>query len=154
MKREIRYLELKSGFGDHGPAWIAEVKFSKSGQTVYFNNHALKKLKSPGVSGNFYDLETGEDWWVSGVKKNGQDRHWAGGGKIMIDKEVIPKYLNMVDFSTLPEKHFTVVSLDQNFDKSRFNNIENQTLENTPALFRNDERSYWDDNKRKLVAKV
>lgn len=150
MKREIRYLELKSGFGDRGPAWIAEVEFSKSGQTVYFNNKALKK--GLGYSGNHFDIETGEEWWVSGVKKNGQDRHWAGGGKIMIDKAVIPQYLKIVDFSTLPEKHFTVVSLDQNFDKSRFNTLENEAVKNTPILLRSDERSYWDDNKRRLIA--
>jgi hypothetical protein len=36
MKDRIMYVELKSGFSDDGPAWIGKVKFSKSGQTVYF----------------------------------------------------------------------------------------------------------------------
>ncbi len=84
MKESIRYIELKSGFSDNGPAWIAKIKFSKSGQTVYFNGMALKKLKRPGIAGNYYDIETGEEYWISGVKINGQDRHWAGGGKIFV----------------------------------------------------------------------
>ncbi len=50
MKPEIRYIENKSA-GYDGPAWIGYVEFSKSGQTVYFNNKALKKLKVPGISG-------------------------------------------------------------------------------------------------------
>ena len=33
----IRYIELKTGFSDRGPAWIGKVVFSKSGQTIYFN---------------------------------------------------------------------------------------------------------------------
>ncbi len=85
MKPEIRYIENKSA-GYDGPAWIGYVEFSKSGQTVYFNNKALKKLKVPGISGNHFDIETGEEYWVSGVKKNGQDRHYMGSGKIMIDQ--------------------------------------------------------------------
>ena len=94
MKREIRYIELKSGFSDDGPAWIAEVTYSKSGQTVYFNDMALKKRKTPGVwGGNHYDIETGEEYWVSGVKKKGEDRHWAGGGRILVDKDIVDEYL-------------------------------------------------------------
>lgn len=47
MKSKIMYIENKSN-GHHGPAWIGLIEFSKSGQTVYFNNKALKKLKNPG----------------------------------------------------------------------------------------------------------
>ena len=31
-------------------------------------------------------METGESYWVSGVKKDGQDRHWAGSGKVLIER--------------------------------------------------------------------
>ena len=73
---DIRYIELKTGYNDDGPAWIGNVKESKSGQTVYFNNHAFQKYN--GVRGNYVDVETGEEYWISRPKKNGQDRHWAG----------------------------------------------------------------------------
>ena len=38
---DIRYIELKAGYNDNGPAWIGNVKESKSGKTIYFNDHAL-----------------------------------------------------------------------------------------------------------------
>jgi hypothetical protein len=76
----LRYIELKSGYGDSGPAWIAKVKLSRSKTTVYFNGCALKKAKGGGISGNYFDLESGEEFWISGIKKNGEDRHWAGPG--------------------------------------------------------------------------
>ena len=44
MKPKLRYIELKSGFGDNGSAWIGMAEFSKSGRTVYFNGKALKNL--------------------------------------------------------------------------------------------------------------
>ena len=34
----IKYIELKTGYNDDGPAWIGNVKESKSGKTVYFND--------------------------------------------------------------------------------------------------------------------
>jgi hypothetical protein len=42
----IRYVELKSGYHDDGPAWIARVLVSKPGRTVYFNGKALKDVAS------------------------------------------------------------------------------------------------------------
>ena len=42
MKSELKYIELKSGFGDTGLAWIGMAEFSKSGRTVYFNGKLLK----------------------------------------------------------------------------------------------------------------
>ena len=57
---DIRYIELKTGYHDDGPAWIGNVKESKSGQTVYFNNHAFKKYNC--TRGNYVDVETGEGY--------------------------------------------------------------------------------------------
>jgi hypothetical protein len=146
MESKIMYIENKSS-GHHGPAWIGFVDFSKSGQTVYFNNKALKKLKNPGIYGNHFDVETGEEYWVSGVKKNGQDRHWCGGGKIMIDKNSIDEYLKLVDFNNLDEKYFTIIEFAET-DKSRFNEIENTEVEQRN---KSREASYWDNNRRKII---
>lgn len=145
MQSKIMYIENKSK-GHHGLAWIGFAEFSKSGQTVYFDGKALKKLKICGISGNHFDIETGEEYWVSGVKKNGQNRHQFGGGKIMIDKKSIDEYLKLVDFDIIDEKNFTIIEFSKT-DKSRFNEIENTEIE-----FMNESRSatYWDNNKRKL----
>ncbi|UFH33522.1 hypothetical protein LNP04_07385 [Chryseobacterium sp. C-71] len=146
MKSKIMYLENKSS-GHNGLAWIGFVEFSKTGQTIYFDGKALKKLKNPGINANHFDIETGEEYWVSGVKKNGQDRHWCGGGKIMIDRSSINEYLKLVDFDVVDEKYFIVIEFKKT-NKTRFNELENSEIE-----FRNDSRSasFWDNNKRKLI---
>jgi hypothetical protein len=69
------YIELKSGYEHDGPAWIGQAKFSRTGTTIYFNNRVFKKFRTSQFSANYYDLETEEEYWISGVKKNGKDRH-------------------------------------------------------------------------------
>jgi len=149
MKPVIKYIELKTGFSDNGPAWIGLAEFSKSGQTIYFNNMALKKLKNPGIGANHFDIETGEEYWISGIKINGQDRHWAGGGKVMIEESIIDDYLSLVNFSIIDKKHFEVINIDREFDKSRFDKIENEEgFTDAPTEYY---QWYWDNNRRKLI---
>lgn len=124
MQDRIMYIEQKTGFNDNGPAWIGKVQFSKTGRTIYFNGKAFKSLSGTGIYANYYDLETGDEYWISGVKKNGQDRHSAGGGKIMIDRRIIDEYLTLVDFTTLDPKTFELTDI-QPTDKKRFVEIEN-----------------------------
>ncbi|MFC4632367.1 mannose-1-phosphate guanylyltransferase [Dokdonia ponticola] len=128
MKPTLKYIELKSGFGDSGPAWIGHVEFSKSGRTVYFNGKAFKNMNAMGVDGgNHYDIETRDEYWISGIKKNGTDRHWAGGGKIMIDRNVVGQYLEMVHFTTLDKNRFELVYVMPT-DKQKFIAIENRKI--------------------------
>lgn len=65
-KISIKYIELKSGYNDDGPAWIGNVLESKSGKTLYFNNHAFQRCR--GYSGNYYDVENDDIYWISGLK--------------------------------------------------------------------------------------
>ena len=53
----LKFIELKSGYNDNGPAWIARVKLSKSGRTIYFDGRALKQ-GGRGAPGNFFDRAT------------------------------------------------------------------------------------------------
>ena len=122
----IRYVELKSGYHDDGPAWIARVAVSKSGRTVYFNGKALKR-STQLASGNYYDVETAETYWVSGVKKRGGDRHWAGRGKITIDAGAVDEYLHITGATELDPSTFVVSAAIQAPDASRFHDLENQT---------------------------
>ena len=125
MKPDLRYIELKSGFNDNGPAWIGIAEFSKSGRTVYFNGKALKSLNGKGVSGNYYDLEDRDEYWISGIKKDGTDRHWARGGKIMIDRNVVNLYLSKVNFNVLDKNRFELTDIKPT-DKQKFVELENK----------------------------
>ncbi len=128
MNTKLIYVELKSGYGDNGPAWIGMPAYSKSKQTIYFHGKALKKM-SGGISGNYYDLETADEYWVSGVKKNGEDRHWAGSGIILIDNDVIDEYLEFTGKGSLDKSKFEVVELDKRNIKDKIHEIENEPIE-------------------------
>lgn len=45
MAHDLMYIELKTGYSDDGPAWIGYVKASKSGKTLYFNDHAFQNAE-------------------------------------------------------------------------------------------------------------
>ncbi len=147
MKRQLTYIELKTGYSDNGPAWIGLVEFSKTGQTLYFDNKALKRQKIPSSNSNHYDIETGDDYWVSGVKKNGQDRHWAGNGKIMIDKNSIDDYLSFTNAKELNLTKFQIIEFKKT-DKERISKIENTVL--TDEEFNENSRQYWDKGSKKF----
>jgi hypothetical protein len=129
MKPEIKYIELKSGYEDDGPAWIGVVEFSKTGQTIYFNGRAFKG----NGHGLCFDIETREVYWVTGVKKEGQNRHWAGKGKIMIDKLVVDDYLKLKGWPCLDLNKYQLVDIEK-ADKQRFVAIENESLETVAVL--------------------
>jgi len=119
----LRYIELKSGYSDDGPAWIGRVQLSRSGRTVYFDGKALKR--GQGISGNHFDLLTGEEYWISCIKKKGQDRHWAGGGKITIEAAVVDEYLKIINRNELDRSTFIVSRTIRPSDPANFRDVEN-----------------------------
>ena len=124
----LRYIELKTGYADNGPAWIARVKLSKSGRTIYFNGKALKRA-ARGVSGNHYDVQTGQEYWVSGVKKRGLDRHWAGSGIVSIEAAAVSEYLQLTGAEELDGSRFQVIADLEEPDPSQFTALENEALQ-------------------------
>jgi hypothetical protein len=123
----IRYIELKTGYNDNGSAWIGRVQVSRSGQTVYFNGKAFKR-RGGGASGNHFDVETGDNYWISGVKKDGRDRHWAGSGKITIEASAVDEYLEMSAQERLDPSRFVVSSSILPTDPAKFHHLENERL--------------------------
>jgi hypothetical protein len=129
----LRHIELKSGHADNGPAdngpaWIGYVTPSKSGRTLYFNGRGLMKLKGQrrGESGgNYIDMVSGESFWISGVKKNGQDRHWAGSGKVQVEDAAVPEYLKVIGAATLDPSRCEVTNAIRPTDIARLSKLAN-----------------------------
>jgi len=93
----LKYIEKKTGHNNDGPAWIGNVAVSKSGRTVYFNGLAFKRVSGrSGAGGNHQDVATGDEYWISNVKKNGADRHWSGNGIVKIERAAVEEYLDSV----------------------------------------------------------
>jgi hypothetical protein len=84
------YVECKGSADHRGRARICRVRFSQTGKTIYVGG--LKLQRGSGIYGNYFDIETGIEYWVSGPKRNGEDRHWTGGGEVRIDPEVVDEY--------------------------------------------------------------
>lgn len=91
MKSRIMYIELKNR-NDNGPARIGKVTFSKTGKTIYYRDKQFRSLKGKGIYANYFDVYNGDKYWISGCKKKGQDRHWAGSGPVEIDDDAREEY--------------------------------------------------------------
>ena len=87
----IMYIENKSGGLAGGDARIGRVSFSKTGSTLYYKDLAFKSLKG-GYKANYYELETREEYWISGPKRNGSDRLYGERVPILIDEDVREDY--------------------------------------------------------------
>ena len=131
----LRYIELKSGYSDNGPAWIAYMTPSKSGRTLYFNGRGLMKLKGQrrgGSGGNYVDMETGESFWVSGVKKDREDRHWAGSGKVRIEAAAVLDYLDTIKAKALDTSRCEIVHSVIPTDIERLSQLANSSGKGWP----------------------
>jgi hypothetical protein len=125
MKPELIYVEKSNGSNHDGDAWIGKCSYSKTGLSIYFDGKAFKKSRN--FSSNYYDLDSGEEYWISGIKKDGSNRHKFGKGLINIDKSVIDEYLTIIGESNLSKTKFNVVELINIPNKELATEIENET---------------------------
>jgi hypothetical protein len=87
----IMYIERKSG-NLIGEACIGRVTFSRTGCTLYYRGQRFQSLKGAGFKSNYADMETGEDYWISGPKRDGRDRLYDERLPIEIDDDVREEY--------------------------------------------------------------
>lgn len=92
------YIEDKSE-GLSGPARIGRVTFSKTGQTLYYQGRTFASLKGNGYKANYYDVDSGEHFWISGCKKSGVDALYSN--TVTIDEDVLDEY--WVEIRNKPE---------------------------------------------------
>ena len=125
-QRILKYIELKTGFHDDGPAWIGYVLPSKTGRTLYFNDRALRIEN--GWDSNYFDVETGERFWISGVKQDETNRHWTAKARtpIQIDRRAVAEYCVRSGRERLDPKLFQIVDLEDRFPVERIKLLENR----------------------------
>ena len=88
-KTRIMYIENKSD-GIVGDARIGRVTFSKTGQSLYYDEKTFQSLNGRGFKSNYYEVETGDEYWISGCKKDGTDALYSN--KVEIDGDVWDEY--------------------------------------------------------------
>src|SRR3954464_4211710 len=91
MKSRIMYIERKAGELT-GEARIGRVSFSKSGRTLSYAGKTFQSLKGAGYKANYVDVETGEEYWISGCKREGGDRLYGERVPVEIDADVRDEY--------------------------------------------------------------
>jgi hypothetical protein len=101
MAQRIMYVQLKTGHDtDRGPSWVGWVRFSRTWKTAYFRGRTLRRW--PGMSdANFYDVETEEEFWLSGPKRDRTDGRY-GPDLPEIDDDARRPYEQFLRGSPLP----------------------------------------------------
>jgi hypothetical protein len=85
------YIECKAG-ELVGAARIGRVSFSKTWKTIYYRGRVFQRIPGGGFKSNYFDKETGSDYWISGPKKDGSDRLHGERLPIQIDDDVRDEY--------------------------------------------------------------
>jgi hypothetical protein len=88
------YIERKNELNSDD-ARIGRVRMSKTGATLYYNGMEFKSLKG-GYKANYYEIESGDEFWISGCKRDGTDRLYVSGKPVWIDEDVREEYWTVV----------------------------------------------------------
>lgn len=103
MRTRIMYIEDKSE-GLTGPCRIGRVQFSKSGQSLYYGGRMFQRLGGQGFKANYFDAETGEEFWISGPRRDGADGLY---GRITqaedVDADVAEAYWKDIRGAAMPK---------------------------------------------------
>lgn len=95
MQSRIMYIEHKAG-ALIGPARIGRVRFSRTGRTLYYQGQKFQSLKGKGFKANYFDVDKGDEYWISGCRKDGYDRLYGERMPIEIDDDVRAEYWTQI----------------------------------------------------------
>ena len=90
-KTRIMYIECKAGELT-GPARIGRVTYSKTGSSIYYGGKSFQSLKGKGFKANYFEVESGDEYWISGPRRDGADRLYGERVPVEIDEDVRTEY--------------------------------------------------------------
>lgn len=91
MATRIMYVERKAGELT-GAARIGRVTFSKNRKTLLYRGKQFRSLHGRGFKANYYEVESKDEYWISGCRQDGQDRLYGERLPVEIDEEVREEY--------------------------------------------------------------
>lgn len=89
-KSRIMWVENKNGDGIVGSVRIGRVTYSKSGKSVYYKGKRLETLSGKGFKANYFEVSSGDYYWISGCRKDGKDALY--NTNVEIDDDVRVEY--------------------------------------------------------------
>jgi hypothetical protein len=78
----------------NGPARVGRVTFSKTGRTLYYNGRAFQR--GHGFKSNFFEVGVGGEYWISGPRRDGEDRLYPSNIPVEIDDDVREEYWTVI----------------------------------------------------------
>jgi hypothetical protein len=87
----IMYIECKDGTLD-GPARVGRVTFTRTGAMLRYRDQSFQSQKGAGFKSNYFEIETGSEYWISGPRRDGEDRLYGKGLPVEIDEDVREEY--------------------------------------------------------------
>lgn len=88
-RQEIMYIEDKSK-GIYGPARIGRVTYSKTGKSLTYQGKEFESLKGHGFKANYFEVESGDRYWISGCHRDGGDALYST--IVDVDEDVRQEY--------------------------------------------------------------
>jgi hypothetical protein len=73
-----------------GPERIRWVKVMDRGKRLEYKDQVFRTLRGRGFKSNYYDTATGEEYWISGCHKDGQDALYSTDAEI--DEDALDEY--------------------------------------------------------------
>lgn len=100
MARRIMFVQQKTGYDiDQGPSWIGWVDFNRTWKTARVHGRVLRRFQ--GIDSNFYDVETGEWFWLSGPKRDRTDARY-GPRSTPVEEDAREAYEAFLNGAPLP----------------------------------------------------
>jgi len=105
MAERIMFVQLKTGFNTGvGPCWIGRVRFTKTWRTAYFHGRTLRRTTGTAyanMDANFRDVESGEEFWISGPKRDRTDARYSHQHPV-VEEDVQLEYEAFLGGAPLP----------------------------------------------------
>ena len=88
MKR-VMWIEYK-GDGIVGPARIGWVNVRDKGKRLDYRNQSFRSQRGHGFKSNYYDIKTGDQYWISGCRKDGANALY--NTDVQVDDDALEEY--------------------------------------------------------------
>ena len=88
MKR-VMWIEYK-GNGIVGPARIGWVQVKDKGKKLVYRDQSFGSLGGRGFKSNYYDVDSKEEYWITGCRKDGQNALYST--EVVVDDDALEEY--------------------------------------------------------------
>ena len=83
------WIEYKAD-GIVGPARIGWVQVKDSGKKLVYRDQSFRSLKGRGFKANYYDMDSREEYWITGCRKDGRNALYST--EVEIDEDAMEEY--------------------------------------------------------------